>query len=143
MEKGRFFPTSSRLFAAFPGISHLFPHRFLLSQMNLNEIQMEPTPHPLPRVGTRGRGAVFWAGLPRVAPKRHGATTGLSGANSLRLVQCAAPRTGVSSDFCRKKCGLLRVVTRSFTKVRTDQARKSSMLRIVTGGTNFRRELHE
>jgi hypothetical protein len=32
---------------------------------------------------------------------------------------------------------LLRESPRSFTKVRTDQARKSSMLRIVTGGTLF------
>src|SRR5260370_14624982 len=32
---------------------------------------------------------------------------------------------------------------RRFTKVRTDQARKSAMLRIVTGETNFRREFRE
>ena len=36
-----------------------------------------------------------------------------------------------------RKFGLLRESSRSFTKVRTDQARKSSMLRIVTGGTHF------
>ena len=41
------------------------------------------------------------------------------------------------ADLCGKKCGLLRESPRSFTKVRTDQARKSAMLRIVTGGTLF------
>ena len=33
--------------------------------------------------------------------------------------------------------------SRKSTKVRTEQGRKSAMLRIVTGGTNFRREFHE
>src|SRR5260370_21834706 len=36
-----------------------------------------------------------------------------------------------------KKCGLLRVVARKCAKVRTDQARKSSIVRIVTGESNF------
>ncbi len=46
-------------------------------------------------------------------------------------------RRGGGADFRGKKCGSLRVVTRKCAKVRTNQARKSSMLRIVTGETNF------
>ena len=44
---------------------------------------------------------------------------------------------GSSADLCVTKFGLFRDVTRSFTKVRTDQGRKSSMLRIVTGQSLF------
>jgi hypothetical protein len=40
-------------------------------------------------------------------------------------------------DLCGTKFGLFHESARSFTKVRTDQARKSAMFRIVTGGTNF------
>ena len=36
-----------------------------------------------------------------------------------------------------RKFGLLRVVTRCFTKVRTDQGRGYAIVRIVTGGTLF------
>ena len=39
--------------------------------------------------------------------------------------------------LCGKKYGFFRDVSRKSTKVRTDQARKSAMLRIVTGKTNF------
>jgi hypothetical protein len=40
-------------------------------------------------------------------------------------------------DLCGKSYGLLRIVTRSFTKVRTDQGRGYAIVRIFTGGTNF------
>jgi hypothetical protein len=45
--------------------------------------------------------------------------------------------TAARANLCVTKFGLLRGVTRMSTKVRTDQARKSAMLRIVTGGANF------
>ena len=41
------------------------------------------------------------------------------------------------ADLRGKKCGLLRVVTRKFTKVRTDQGRGYAIVRIFTGETNF------
>jgi len=52
----------------------------------------------------------------------------------------------VARSFAEKVTGFygkVRESPRSFTKVRTEQGRKSAMLRIVTGGTNFRREFHE
>src|SRR6266446_2951343 len=76
------FPAFSHHFPAFPGISHLFPLKFLKA-MNKHDIPVGPTPCPLPRVGTRGWGGDCWAILPRVAPKQHGATTGLNAATSL------------------------------------------------------------
>jgi hypothetical protein len=48
---------------------------------------------------------------------------------------CRAARGRLDSSVT--KFGLLRESSRSFTKVRTDQARKSSMLRIVTGEALF------
>jgi hypothetical protein len=44
---------------------------------------------------------------------------------------------GASADLCGKSYGLLRVVTRKCAKVRTDQARKSAIVRIYTGGSLF------
>ena len=44
---------------------------------------------------------------------------------------------GRGADLCGKKCGLLREGSRKFAKVRTEQARKSAIVRIVTGGTLF------
>ena len=87
VQNGVFFPDEecfSRLFAAFPGFSHLFPHQFF------------------------------------------------SGSKIRQKV-----RRRTFAGKVTRKFGLFHEVTRSFTKVRTDQARKSSMLRIVTGGTNF------
>ena len=55
------------------------------------------------------------------------------------------PRDGCPKGVVRwretwsRKCGLLQVVTRKFTKVRTDQGRNSSIVRIVTGESFFRR----
>src|SRR6267154_1194926 len=40
---------------------------------------------------------------------------------------------GRGADLCGKKCGLLREGSRKFAKVRTEQARKSAIVRIVTG----------
>jgi len=64
-----------------------------------------------------------------------------SGGHEIRFSSQAGLGTGVdeveSANSCGKNYGLLREVTRSFTKVRTDQARKSSMLRIFTGGSLF------
>jgi hypothetical protein len=57
--------------------------------------------------------------------------------NAGNVVENARTARRASSDLCGKNYGLLRVVTRSFTKVRTDQARKSAIVRIVTGETNF------
>jgi len=53
------------------------------------------------------------------------------------------PRDGRPNGVVRRretwsqKCAKVRIVSRKFTKVRTDQGRGYAMLRIVTGGTNF------
>jgi hypothetical protein len=49
----------------------------------------------------------------------------------------SVPRRWASADLCGKNHGLLRESSGKFTKVRTDQARKSAMLRIVTGKALF------
>jgi hypothetical protein len=41
------------------------------------------------------------------------------------------------ADFCGKNYGFLREVSQKSAKVRTDQARKSAIVRIFTGETNF------
>src|SRR6267142_712711 len=51
-------------------------------------MKIRPTPCPLPCCAWKGW--AYRAVLPRVAPKRHGATTGLIAATSLRL--CDMPR---------------------------------------------------
>ncbi len=55
--------------------------------------------------------------------------------------QLGAHQAGTAAKSCPGKItgcyGKVREVSRKSTKVRTDQARKSAMLRIVTGKTNF------
>ncbi len=128
----------SRLFAPFPGISHLFPLKFFKA-MNRHDISAEPTPCPLPRVGTRGRWSDCWAILPRAAPKQHGATTGLNAATSLRLGKCAMLRAAVWI-YAGKITGFLASQARhemGAQKGRSLARNVVAMLRIVTGGTNF------
>src|SRR5260221_9591961 len=91
----------------------------------------ELTPRPLPCAGTGGgevmarytQGSSFLA------------TVGLWVAISSRLRKWAW-RVGNYAKSARK-FGLLRESPRSFTKVRTDQARKSAIVRIVTGKALF------
>ncbi len=88
--------------------SPTFAHIDFFREMNNDGIQMRPTPCPLPRAGTRGRGSDYGAMLPRVAPKRHGATTGLNDA-TLRLVRFAV-LCAEGAKLCEKFFGFYRVV---------------------------------
>src|SRR6266404_4613414 len=97
-ESGRFFPTFSRDFRAFPTFSHFI---FILWPSGARFHRRGAETQSQAELGTK------------LGKLRSGAKRGRE-----------SPR----------KFGVLRVVTRCFTKVRTDQGRKSAIVRIVTGG---------
>ena len=123
-DRGQF----SHLFPGFPGISHLFPHRFFCV-MNM---KIRPTPLP-PPTSVEG-GDVCWTALPR-ASLADSLCPGLHIGRPYGAAMCRAAHG--RSDLCVTKFGLFRDVTRKSTKVRTDQGRGYAMLRIVTGRTLF------
>jgi len=108
----------SRLFPPFPGFSHLFPLNFLTTDGHRwTRIPVKQTTE------TRRRRA-------------SGEGSGLAGKSLGRSGIRPNHALGLAKS-CGKKCGLLRESPRKSTKVRTDQARKSSIVRIFTGGTIF------
>jgi len=126
-----FFPDRvqfSHLFPGFPGISHLFPHRFFLRD------EYEDKAHPPAPSHFRGRGDVCWTALPR-ASLADSLCPGLHIGRPYGAAMCRAAHG--RSDLCVTKFGLFRDVTRKSTKVRTEQGRGYAMLRIVTGRTLF------
>jgi hypothetical protein len=153
-----FFPDRvpfSHLFPEFPGISHLFPHRFLRDEY-------EDKAHPPAPSHFRGRGRCLLDGVTRASladslcPGLHigrpyrgcnvprqavlGTNLGRASAKcyalfreSARCLASQAPTRWVPRRDVRWR----ETWSRMSTKVRTEQARNSAMLRIVTGGTFF------
>jgi hypothetical protein len=92
---------------------------------------------------------VFWSSDFTAESQRRRAKRGKElTANHMKLASQARHEMGAPGELfagakrgqeSARKFGLFHEVTRSFTKVRTDQARNSAIVRIITGGTSFLR----